>query len=144
MENVIATIINKEGDPSLQIKSPKMIHYPENDTTHIETPHITIFRQSPEPWIVNSDFAKASKGIQQIDFWSNVVIHHEHDIKAPITTMTTTSLTVFPSEKIAQTEDAIVLTQPDTTIHAIGMYANLNEGYVKLLSAARGEYVPKP
>jgi lipopolysaccharide export system protein LptC len=142
MENVIATIFNKEGMPSMKIETPKMVHYADNDTTHISKPYITVYRESPEPWHINSDFAKATQGIEEILFWSNVVIHHEKDIDNPTTTMTTTSLTVFPNKQLAKTNEAITVTQPDSTLHAIGMFANMNDGTVKLLSKARGEYVP--
>ena len=56
--------------------------------------------------------------------------------------MKTASLTVFPDKQQASTDNAIVITQPDTVIHAVGMLADLNEGTVKLLSQAKGDYVP--
>ncbi len=142
MENVTATIINKEGVRSILIESPRMVHYAENDTTVIETPKITIYRNSPEPWLINSDYARATQGTNKIFFWSNVVIHHPYDESTPITTFKTNTLTVFPQDKRAETADAVVLTQPETVVHAVGMTANLNDGEVKLLSQARGEYVP--
>jgi lipopolysaccharide export system protein LptC len=142
MENVVATIINQAGNPSLKIESPKMTHYAANDTTDIETPRITIYRQSPEPWYIHSTYAKATQGLDQIYFWDNVIIHHISDVSNPATTMTTTTLTVFPDKQIAQTNDHVILTQPDTTIHGTGMLANLNDGTIQLLSQARGEYVP--
>ncbi|HLB57904.1 MAG TPA: LPS export ABC transporter periplasmic protein LptC [Gammaproteobacteria bacterium] len=142
MENVVATIINKEGKPSLKIETPKMVHYAEDDTTDITTPHVTIFRHSPKPWYIDSDYAKTTQGISQIVFWSNVVIHHPSDSANPMTMMKTATLTIFPDKKIAETDQAVTLTQPDTTIHAIGMLTNLDDGTVKLLSEAKGEYVP--
>ena len=142
MENVIATIINKEGKPSLKIETPKMIHYAKNDTTDITTPHVTVYRQSPKPWTIDSQYAQATHGIVQINFWNHVVIHHPDDKLNPTTTMQMASLTVFPDKQIAQTDQAVVLTQPDTTIHAIGMLANLDNGTIKLISQTRTEYVP--
>ena len=142
MEDVVATILNKEGNPSMKIETPKMVHYAENDVTNISQPHITVYRQSPEPWYINSNFAKASDGVEEILFWDNVVIHHAQDIDNPTTTMTTTTLTVFPNQQLAKTAEAITVTQPNATLHAIGMLANMNDGTVKLLSHARGEYVP--
>lgn len=142
MENVTASIINKNGVRSLLIESPRMVHYLEGDTTIIESPHITVYRDSPEPWRINSDYAKATKGIDSIFFWNNVVIHHPNDSSAPITTFKTNTLTVFPREQIAKTMDEVILSQPESIIHAVGMMANLDDGEVKLLSQTRGEYVP--
>ena len=143
MEDVIATIINKEGNPVLKVAAPKMIHYADNDSTDMTAPNITVFRkESPNPWFINADFAKATQGISQILFQKNVVIHHPANIDNPTTTMSTDSLTVFPDEQTAQTNDPILITQPSSTIHAVGMHANLKDGTVKLLSQAREEYVP--
>lgn len=142
MENIQAVILNKEGKPSLKLEAPKMVHYPENDSTEMITPHVTIYRHSPKPWYIDSDFAKSKGGIKEIQFWQNVNIHHPADTENPTTSMTTTSLTIFPKKEVASTDQAITFIQPDTEIHAIGMLANLNNGTIKLLSKARGEYVP--
>jgi lipopolysaccharide export system protein LptC len=142
MENVVATILNKQGIPSMKIETPKMVHYADNDMTNISKPHITVYRQSPEPWYINSDFAKATSGVEQILFWDNVVIHHAEDTDNPTTTMTTTLLTVFPNKQLAKTNQPVTVTQPNSILHAIGMLANMNDGTIKLLSNARGEYVP--
>lgn len=142
MEDVVATIINKEGKVALKIETPRMVHYLQNDTTHIEAPSITVYRESPEPWYIHSNYAKATKGIDKLFFWSNVTIKHNNDNANPMTTIKTDTLTVFPNKKIAATDDPITLVQPDTVIHATGMLADLNDGTVKLLSSTRGEYVP--
>jgi lipopolysaccharide export system protein LptC len=142
MENIVAVIMNKQGSPSLKIEAPKMMHYAEDDTTYINYPHVTVYRQSPEPWYINSDHAEALNGTEEIVFSDNVVIHHPADIANPNTVMNTTSLTVFPDKQQASTDKPVIITQPDTVIHAVGMLADLNNGTVKLLSQAKGDYVP--
>jgi lipopolysaccharide export system protein LptC len=142
MENVVATIINKQGHATLKIETTKMSHYAAQDTTEIIKPHVTVYRKSPNPWYIDANSAHAEHGTSQITFKDNVVIHHLNDVANPTTTMKTASLTIFPNKQIAQTGDPVTLLQPDTTIHAIGMLANLGEGTVKLLSQAQGEYEP--
>lgn len=143
MEDVLATIMNTLGTPTLQIKSPKMIHYAEKDMTQITHPHVTVFRSS-QPWYIDSDSAKASNGIEKIIFIDHVVIYHPADPASPATTMNTTSLTVFTDKQTAETADPVTVLQPDTKIQAVGMLASLNDGTVKLLSQAKGEYVSTP
>jgi len=75
-------------------------------------------------------------------FWQNVIIHHAADGNNPSTLIKTTTLSVYPNQQIAKTEDYIVLIQPSIIVKAIGMNANLNTGDIKLLSQARSEYVP--
>lgn len=144
MENIVAMVMNKEGKPRLKLESPKMFHYAKDDTTELTNPHVVIYRQSPEPWHVNANHAKATWGTSEIVFWDNVIIHHLEDKDNPITTMNTSTLTIFPEQKIAKTSQEIFVTQPNTRIQAVGMLANWEEGTVKLLSQAKEEYVPQP
>jgi lipopolysaccharide export system protein LptC len=142
MENVVTTVMNKTGTPALKISTPKMVHYPDKDLTDISQPDVIVFRQSPEPWHITANFAKATHGIEQITFLKNVVIHHAADSADPNTTMKTASLVVLPDQEKARTADPIVIIQPDMVIHAVGMLANLSDGTVKLLSKSQGEYEP--
>jgi lipopolysaccharide export system protein LptC len=142
MQDVVAIIFNQEGNPTLSLITPKMLHFAANNTTKITTPHVTIFRESPKPWYIDSDLAIANEGINEILFVNNVSIHHPADSDNPNTSMQTDSLTVFPKTKTAQTDKPVLFMQPETTIHAIGMLANLATGTIKLLSQAKGEYAP--
>lgn len=143
MDDVVAVVMNKLGTPSLKIETPKMTHYPQDDTTELLSPHVVVYRQSPQPWHINANHARTKQGVTEITFWDDVIIHHLADSDNPMTTMHTSSLTILPDKQVAKTNDAIVVNQPDTTIHGIGMLANWEEGTVQLLSQAREEYVPK-
>ncbi len=142
MEVVTAMQYGANGKPTMQLITPKMVHYPENDSTDIFAPHVTIYRKSPQPWFIEANFAKTTDGVKEILFWSNVTIHHPSDIENPATSLQTEELTIFPDQQLARTDLAVTFIQPDTTVHAIGMLANLNDNTIKLLSQAQGEYAP--
>jgi lipopolysaccharide export system protein LptC len=142
MEDIVALILNKQGTPALKVVAPKMVHYSNDDATEIQNPIVTIYHHSPNPWKIHSDFAKTVQGISQILFWSHVVIHHLQDQENPTTTMQTTALTVFPDKQVAETDQPVTILQPDSTVEAVGMTADINDGTIKLLSKAKGEYVP--
>lgn len=142
LEDVTATIMNKDGTPTLKLLTPQMKHYIQNDATEITAPHLAIFRQYPEPWYIDADYAKTFQGISQVRFWNNVVIRHAADKANPNTSMKTTELTVFPGKKTAETGAAVEIIEPEAIIHAVGLLADLKDGTIKLLSQARGEYAP--
>lgn len=142
MEDVTAVVLDKQGKPSMKIVTPKMVHYNENDTTHLTSPKLTIYRQSPKPWVITAEFAKATQGTENIHFQENVIVHHPADATNPATLIKTSSLLVHPDSQIAETTALITLIQPSLTVKATGMYANMKNGDIKLLSRARGEYVP--
>lgn len=140
MEEVVATFIDKEGKPSLKMIATKMTHYNQNDATTISNPILTLYRKSPKPWHLTADHARALQGISQIRLWSNVIINHPGDTQNEKTTLLTPSLSVFPDKQVATTVAPVVITQPNTKIHAIGMKADLDSGAIHLLSQAVGEY----
>jgi lipopolysaccharide export system protein LptC len=142
MEGVNAVIMDKQGKPSMKIVTPRMVHYTDNDTSHLTSPRLTIYRKSPKPWIITADYALASKGVEDILFKKNVTIHHPADMNNPSTLIKTPSLIVHPNAQTAETNELITLIQPSMTVKATGMYADMNSGDIKLLSQARGEYVP--
>lgn len=142
MENVSALILNELGKPVLRIETPRMTHYPEDDTTRLVQPRVVYYRDSPEPWHVNAETATATHGIHSILFRNHVFVRHSADLANPDILLQTESLSIFPDRKEANTADAVKITQPNATIYAVGMSANLNTGIIHLLSDTRSEYVP--
>ncbi len=142
MEEVQTMIMDKTGAPKMKIETPHMIHYLEHDTTKLMSPHVTIYKNSPEPWHVTARFALATEGTKNILFWDNVLIHHVGDIDNPTTSIKTSTLTIHPEQRSAETDALITLHQPNLRVKAKGMYADMNSGDIKLLSQTRGEYDP--
>lgn len=142
MEDVSAVFMNKLGKPSMKIETPYLEHYSDGDTTHFNDPHLTLYRQSPQPWYVTSKTAQSTAGMENVLFQDNVIIHHAGDLNSPATLIKTISLMVHPNKKVAETDAVITMIQPNLTVNATGMYADMNTGDIKLLSQARGEYVP--
>ncbi len=142
MENVVTITLNQQGNPKMKLVTPQLIHFDKSDVTQLISPTLTLYRNSPQPWRVTAQYARAIKGIEQIDFLGNVVIKHAMPSHSQETVIKTASLRVFPNNQTAETQDAITLEQPNTLIKATGMLANMNSGDIKLISEARGEYVP--
>lgn len=143
MENVVALILDKQGKPSMKIVAPKMTHYTEQDTTQLVSPIFTIYRKSPNPWYIESRYAKAINGMERLHFREQVIIHHAADLANPATLIKTNTLLVKPNAQTAETSDKITMEQPSLTVNAIGLIADLNTGNIKLLSNAQGIYVPQ-
>jgi LPS export ABC transporter protein LptC len=119
-----------------------MVHYAQNDSTDFTDPQLTLYHKSPNPWFIESKTAKASHGIDKVVFTENVTIHHPADYANPATIIKTTTLTVHPNDKTAETAEPITMIQPNSIMKAIGMQADMDSGNIKLLSQAQGEYVP--
>lgn len=143
MENVTAIILDKVGKVTMKIVTPRMVHYAKDDTTDFTDPQLTLYHKSPNPWFIESKTAKAWHGIDNVIFKDDVTIHHPADYNNPATVIKTTTLTVHPNEKIAETAEPITMIQPNSVMKAIGMHADMDSGNIRLLSQAQGEYVPE-
>ncbi|OGT54917.1 MAG: LPS export ABC transporter periplasmic protein LptC [Gammaproteobacteria bacterium RIFCSPHIGHO2_12_FULL_42_10] len=140
MDHVTAMILDKTGNPRIKIASPKMMHYAKDDQSHFLHPALTIYRTDCKPWVVTSLHAEAIQGMNEINFWQDVVLHHASDRKGPDTVIKTPRLTVYTKTQLATTQDAITLIQPDLISQATGMIADMHESRIQLLSEARAFY----
>jgi lipopolysaccharide export system protein LptC len=125
------------------VVTPRLVHYPQDDMTYLTAPELTLYRpSSPLPWLIKSQHAKSMHGVDEVNFWDDVSIHHAADANNPTTLIKTNTLLVHPNKQTAETAELITMVQPNTIIKAIGMHADMNTGNIQLLSNARGEYVP--
>ena len=100
MEDVVALVLDKQGKPKMKIISPKMVYYAKDDKTLLTTPQLTLYRKSPQPWYITSQFAEATQGTEHVLFKEQVVIQHAADINNPATVIKTTTLLVHPTRRL--------------------------------------------
>lgn len=144
MTDVYAVTLNKDGVIASVLISPKVTGYAENDKTNIQTPFVTIKPRQEPPWHIHADHAKVLDGNTKILLWGNVRISQLPGRNSHFLTLLTTELTLYPDKSFAETDQPVTIKQPGSIVHAIGMQADLNKGYIKLLSKTEGQYGSKP
>lgn len=142
LENVTARFMDAQGRLHVKMETPQMLHYATDDITQLTQPAITFYRKSPQPWYITAQHATAIHGMKLVQFSDDVIIHRAADGSNPATLIKTPRLLVHPKEHVAETTEAITMLQPGLKVSATGMYADMSNGNIKLLSQSRGEYVP--
>ena len=142
LETVTAKFMDANGRLHLKIITPQMQHYAQDDITQFTQPTITFYRKSPQPWYITAEHATAMHGMKLVQFSDDVTIHRAADGNNPATLIKTPRLLVHPKEHVAETNEPITMLQPGLKVSATGMYADMSNGNIKLLSQSRGEYVP--
>jgi lipopolysaccharide export system protein LptC len=130
---------NPQGQWSSRLHAARITHYPERDTSILEVPKM-ISRSSPLTWIITANKGIARNGLKIIDLVDQVQIDRIHAQKGKTLTLNTTTLTAYPEQKLARTDRPVTIVQPDSTVHATGLTADLNTGDIHLLSQVRGIY----
>jgi lipopolysaccharide export system protein LptC len=136
------TQYDNQGQVHMSLYSPKVTHYVQNSTSYFEKPEVLAYNQKRIPWTIRADRGTAIRDSEQVDLNGNVIIHQAPQPQYPETTITTTAMTIYPHRSYAVTDQAIVITRPDTRVDGVGMQADFKTGIFTLLSSVKAIYVP--
>jgi LPS export ABC transporter protein LptC len=147
--NITANNFDDNGVLKSRLFAAQMIHYPKDNTTKVLQPKVILYdaNAKEEPWIITAKYANAINGTAKIILWDDVVIHQTAGKSNPDIIINTTSLTFYPKEQIAETNQPVTMTEKGqdnsvSTVKAVGIKANQKTGEIELLSNARGYYDP--
>jgi lipopolysaccharide export system protein LptC len=141
VENFVAVRMGVDGMPQHQLEAKRMKHYPDDDTTHLETPHFVSFAgERPDISIVSKTALLSNEG-RTVDFNGDVRTVRMATASSNELVLTTQHLRVIPDDKIARTDDPVTIEDANTKITAVGLEFDDNARTVKLKSKVRGSYV---
>lgn len=142
VDNLSAVRLGLDGAPRHRVEAKRMVHYPDDDTTHLEAPRYASFAgQRPEITIV-SNTALVSREGGTIDFNGNVRTVRAATDRQSELVLTTEHLRVIPDDHIAYTDAEVTIEDANTKLTAVGLELNDQAKTVQLKSRVRGTYVP--
>jgi len=124
------------------LETPLMQHIPKHNQHLLTTPHIITNEVDQSPWDISAKEATAIEGTQKVTFHHNVNIRQEKADHSD-TLLHTEQLIYFPHQKKATSNAEVTLTQAENQVQSKGLEIDLATSHVRLLSNARGHYVPK-
>lgn len=145
VENFSATRIGPDGIPRYTLSARRMVHYPDDDTTHLEAPKLVNFGQSNTMFTVTSKSAMLSSNGENAYLTGDVRLVRPAYADNSELTMQTSWLHIIPDGNIAKTDKPVQITDANTLITSVGLEFNNETRILKLLSKVRGRYEkPKP
>jgi len=142
IENFSATKLNEQGVPSFIMTAKTMLHFPDDDSTTLDAPRITMLSAEHPPIHARSDHGTVSSRGDDIFLHDNVEVIREASAKLDQLALQTEYLHIIPDENLTKTDRAVTIVEDHTTVHAIGMEMNSETRTLKLLSQVRSEHVP--
>lgn len=133
---------NTDGNLSLAFSTPHLTHYAKNDSAKFVNPEILMFNRKNQPWHISALRGHSEQGSKHIYLQEEVVIHQPKQGSIPETTITTTSLEIFPYQSYAITTDEATLNRPDEILQGKGIAVDFKKGTIKLMSQGKGLYLP--
>lgn len=140
VDNFAATTLDEQGLPRFQMSARKMVHYPDDDSTHLDAPQLNSFF-ADHPTIIA--FAKkgeiSSKG-EDVYLRDDVkLVRAASDTQSEMT-FTTDYLHVIPDKDLADTDRPVTLVDAHNEIHAVGLKFDYKARLVTLLSQVRSQH----
>jgi len=126
-----------DGKLQNTLVADKLLHYPDDDTTVVTTPHITYHRQPPSEIFARMGYV--GRDGKEIDLVDDVqVIRHGATDDAPPTVLETRTLKIFPDDEKAHTNDPVVITQGMSVMHGSGLDIDNRSGITVLRGRVTG------
>jgi lipopolysaccharide export system protein LptC len=144
MEDIVAKRLNTAGILDAELISPRLVHYPQTNRTEALNPDMIFYSDQHPPWEVTAPHGIANSGLEVIYLDGNVKVRQHPSATSYEITLLTNTLTLYPDKDYAETSSPVTVLQHDDHVESVGMQINLAQGWVKLLSSARGYYAPHP
>ena len=142
VENFSATKLNELGVPSFIMAATKMLHYPDDDSTTLEAPRITLLSSGQPAIHAVANRAIISSNGDEVFLHDAVEVQREASKKQDKLTLQTEYLRIVPDQDLADTDRAVTIVDAHDIVHATGMEMDSKSRILKLLSQVRSEYVP--
>ena len=139
------TMHTVDGQPRYRLDGPRLSHYPDDDSSHLEAPFLTVFDTTEEPvWTVASETGWLGSGGDELLLNGPVTLERLPGPGRPPLRIETSDLRIEPKNDFAETDQPVRVTGTNFVVDAVGADARLfDEGsLINLKTRVRGHHEP--
>jgi lipopolysaccharide export system protein LptC len=126
LEEYRITLHAVDGRPRYRLVGPRLSHYPDDDSNHLEEPHLTVFAAADDPsWTVASETGWLGPGGDELLLNGPVTLERLPGNGRRPLRIDTSDLRVEPKNDFAETDRPVHVTGTDYVIDAVGADARL-------------------
>lgn len=132
------------GQLNSKLLADSMVHYSDDQTTHMVNPVMYFYNDNTPPWIVKSETAMLSADGKDLSLDGKANVHRDKAEGVSELTINTSNLKVKPETSYAETVEWAELLSPPNITTGIGMKLVFAEPiHLELLSNVKGKYETK-
>ena len=133
---------DQDGKLINHLYTPEFKLLPNGNFYALRTPHIVIKRPNEIAWQITANSAFIPTSGDNITFHKNVLVQQAGSIGMINNTINTEELIYYPKKHLAISNVAVIFKQPGNTVHAYGMYADLDIRNIRLLGKPYAIFEP--
>jgi lipopolysaccharide export system protein LptC len=138
VEDFSATRVGEDGMPRYTLSAPRMMHYPDDDSTELETPHFVHYSRERAPIVATSQTAWVSSNGEKARMQGNVKVVREAEGSKGEMVLETSTLDIIPDSNLAQTDQPVKIYDGNSLITGIGLKFDNETHVLKILSNIQG------
>jgi lipopolysaccharide export system protein LptC len=142
--NFSAVTLNLQGQPRFTLAAEKLWHFPDDDTTHLQMPHLASLYADRPPTLTSAQTGTISSKGDDVYLYDEVRVLRPASSGVPEQNFTTDYLHFVPDRDWAETDQSVVLTNPYNVIRAVGMELDNKARTARLMSRVRATHEPVP
>ena len=135
-----ATSLNEQGTPSFVLSAQKMVHYPDDDTTHLDDLQLSSLYPDQPPIYTSAKHGEISSKGNEVFLRDEVkLVRAAHAAQSEMT-LTTTFLHAVPDLGLMDTDQPITMKDAHNILSATGMKYDNKARVLKLLAQVRSQH----
>lgn len=140
VENFSALELNERGVPHFTIAAKKMLHYPDDDSTILEAPHLTsLSAERPAIHATAKRGVISSKG-DEVFLHEEVEVLREASLSQNELRIHTEYMHFVPDRELADTDRPVTILEANNVVQATGLELDNRARTLKLLAQVRSRY----
>jgi lipopolysaccharide export system protein LptC len=141
--NFTTTTFNSLGQAETTLSAAKMVHYPDDDSTDLDLPHVVQQKPNEPRMTVRAERGSLSRDGDEIFLYDNVVLVREALAERPEARMTTSFLHIVRDRSLVRTDREVEFVEGGRMLAGRGMEYNNDTRQLQLQSEVRGRFEPK-
>jgi lipopolysaccharide export system protein LptC len=142
VENFSAVRLNEQGTPHFIMAAKKMLHYPDDDSTTLEAPHLTAVSAGRRAIHATAGRGIVSSKGDEVFLLESVEVLREASESQNELRIHTDYLRFIPDQERADTDRSVTILEGRSAVHATGLEMDNRARTLKLMSRVKSEYAP--
>lgn len=135
-----ATTLNEQGTPRFILSAQRMLHYPDDDSSHLDEPQLDSLYPDHPPVYTSARQGEISSKGTDVYLHDNVKLVRAASATQNEMTLSTTYLHAIPDLGLMDTDRPVTMSDAHNVIHSTGMTFNNNSRQMKLLAHVTAQH----
>lgn len=140
-ENYVVRRFDETGQVKYRLTGPYMVHYPDDDSSELQSPTLISYRPDAPQITVTSKFAKVTSKGEVAYLWDDVRVSRAATPERQELVARMPDLTVQTEAGFAFTNSPVEITQGQSWVTGVGAQIDNNKSTFVLQSQVKGQYI---